>query len=227
MTPPQPGRPSVRCELQPRAGRPGRRAGRWEDAAPAAGGSTEGPGTRGQGPLPFPGHDNIAGRRRGAADERPQARDDRPPRRAGTGPDDRGPGGADLPDDLVRVRRHPARCRPVRAEGAGEHLHADHESDPGRVRAAGDAARRRDRRRRNGVRPVGGGVLRPQPGPGRRQHHLGLDPLRRHLQPVRTHAAAVRDRGALGRPGRPRGGRSARRTRTRSSCSQRRSATPS
>ena len=33
--------------------------------------------------------------------------------------------------DVVRVRRHPARRRPVRAEGAGQHLHADHEPDAG------------------------------------------------------------------------------------------------
>ena len=39
--------------------------------------------------------------------------------------------------------------------------------------------------------------------PRRRQHRLGLDGLRRHVQPVRTHAAPVRDRGALGRSGRP------------------------
>ena len=33
--------------------------------------------------------------------------------------------------------------------------------------------------------------------------------VRRHLQPVRAHAAAVRDRGAVGRPGRSRRGRAA------------------
>ena len=44
-----------------------------------------------------------------------------------------------------------------------------------------------------------------------RQHHRDLDALRRHVQPVRAHPAAVRDRGAVGRPGRPRCGRAARR----------------
>ena len=51
-------------------------------------------------------------------------------------PDDEGAGRPDLPDDVVRVRRHPARRRPVRAQGAGQHLHAHHEPDLGRVRAA-------------------------------------------------------------------------------------------
>ena len=53
-------------------------------------------------------------------------------------------------------------------------------------------------------------LLRAQPRARRRQHHLGLDALRRHLQPVRAHAAAVRHRGAL---------RRSRTTRTRSPAS--------
>ena len=62
---------------------------------------------------------------------------------------------------------------------------------------------------------------------GRGQHRLGLDALRRHLQPLRAHAAAVRDRGALRRPGRAGEHRGARRRRRRGSSSPRRSATRS
>ena len=49
------------------------------------------------------------------------------------------------------VRRHPARRRPVRAEGAGQHLHPDHEPDLGRARAAPGRARGRHRRLRHRV----------------------------------------------------------------------------
>ena len=39
-----------------------------------------------------------------------------------------GGGGADpLPDRGLRLRRRKARCRPVRPEGAGQHLHLHHE----------------------------------------------------------------------------------------------------
>ena len=82
------------------------------------------------------------------AHERTAGRDHRPARRADARPDDERAGGADLPDDVVRVRRHPARRRPVRARGAGQHLHADHEPDLGRARAARRRARGRHRRGR-------------------------------------------------------------------------------
>ena len=52
---------------------------------------------------------------------------------------------ADLPDRCVRIRRHAARRRPVRPEGQGQHLHADHEPDDGRARAADRRARGRHR----------------------------------------------------------------------------------
>ena len=138
-------------------------------------------------------------------------RDDRPARRSVPGPDHEGTRRADLPDDVVRVRRHPARRRPVRAQGAGQHLHAHHEPDVGRVRAARHGARGRPRCLRDGLRPGRRGLLRAQRHARRRQHHLGLDAVRRHVQPVRAHAAAVRHRGALGRPRRPRRRRPARR----------------
>ncbi len=102
--------------------------------------------------LPYPAEKRTGYESRGGTDERPPTRDDCPSWRAGARPDDERAGGADLPDDVVRLRRHPARRRPVRAARAGQHLHADHESDPGRVRAAGDAARRRDRGRRDRLR---------------------------------------------------------------------------
>ena len=107
----------------------------------------------------------------------------------------------------------------------GQHLHADHEPDLGRARAAHRRARGRHRRRRDRVRPGGGDLLGAQRHPHRRQHRRPLDAVRRHLQPVRPHPPAVRDRGALrrsGRAGRP--GRSTWTTRP-GWCSPRRSAT--
>ena len=138
-------------------------------------------------------------------------RDPRPARRAGPGPDDERPRRPDLPDDVVRLRRHTARRRPLRPEGARQHLHADHEPDAGRARAAPRRARGRHRVGRDRVRPVRGPLLRPERHARGRQLRLGLDALRRDVQPLRAHAAAVRHRGALGRPGRPRAARVARR----------------
>ena len=190
---------------------PGRRAGRWKASRPPSRREHEGTVTR----RPHCSRDqrfagSPAGRSR-ETDERPAAGDDRPPRRPGARPDDQVAGGADLPDHLVRVRRHPARRRPVRAGGAGEHLHAHHEPDLGRVRAADGRARGRHRRLRDRVRPGGRHLRGAQHHPGRRQHRLGLDAVRRHLQPLRAHAAAVRHRGALGLAGRAREARRARR----------------
>ena len=56
---------------------------------PPAGAPEARDGRAARGPPSFPGHTTIAGRRRGALDERPETRDDRPPRRAGARPDDR------------------------------------------------------------------------------------------------------------------------------------------
>jgi len=42
---------------------------------------------------------------------------DRPPRGAETRPDDERPGGADLPDHLVRLQRHRARGEALRSAG--------------------------------------------------------------------------------------------------------------
>ncbi len=61
--------------------------------------------------------------------------------------DHRRPRPADLPDHVVRVQRHRARGEPVRAQGVRQHLHADHEPDAGRRRAARGQPRGRRRRR--------------------------------------------------------------------------------
>ena len=55
--------------------------------------------------------------------------------------------------------------------------------------------------RRDRLRPGRRHLLGAERHARRRQHRLGLDALRRHLQPLRAHAAAVRHRGALRRPG--------------------------
>ena len=68
------------------------------------------------------------------SDHRPG--DPRAPRRPAGRPDHQRARRADLPDDVVRLQRHRARRRPVRPAGAGQHLHADHEPDVGRVREA-------------------------------------------------------------------------------------------
>ena len=117
-----------------------------------------------------------------------------------------------------------ARRQPVRARRAGQHLHADHEPDVGRPRAAADRARGRRRRARHRLRPGRRHLLGAQRHPGRRQHHLHLAAVRRHVQPVRPHAAPVRHRGPLGRRRRPRRRRPAGRREARGSCSARRSA---
>ena len=74
-------------------------------------------------------------------------RDPGHPRRLRARPDHQGGRGADLPDRRLRVRRRPARRRPVQPRGARQHLHPHHEPDPGRARAA----RRRARGRRRGA----------------------------------------------------------------------------
>ena len=167
-----------------------------------------GPGWHGCGePTRTPGDPPHHGRRT----VRAAPRDPRPARRAGPRPDDERPRRPDLPDDVVRLRRHPARRGPLRAEGARQHLHADHEPDAGRARAAPRRARGRHRVGRDRVGPVRRPLLRPERHARGRQLRLGLDAVRRDLQPLRAHAAAVRHRGALGRPRRPGAARVARR----------------
>ena len=88
-------------------------------------------------------------------------------------------------------------------QDAGQHLLADHEPDVGCARAAPGAARGRRRRAGHRLRPGRRDLLGAQRRARGRQHHLGLPALRRDLQPVRPHAAAVRHRGALRRRRRP------------------------
>ena len=66
--------------------------------------------------------------------ERLVLRDPADPRRPGARPDHRRPRAADLPDDVLRLRRRRARGEPVRAGGVRQHLHAHHEPDAGRRR---------------------------------------------------------------------------------------------
>ena len=112
---------------------------------------------------------------------------------------DQGRRGPDLPDRRVRVRQRAARRRPLRPEGPGQHLHADHESDRGRAREAHGRARGRYRRARARLRHGVDHVHDLHDRGGRRQHRVGVDALRRHVQPLRAHAAAARHRGALRR----------------------------
>ena len=86
----------------------------------------------------------------------------------------------------------------------GKHLHPHHEPD---ARGAGTTARRdggRGGRARALLRPGGDDLLDPHHRRGGRQRHQHLDPLRRHLQPVRPHPAAARHRDPLRRSERPR-----------------------
>ena len=118
-----------------------------------------GPGWHGCGePTRTPGDPPHHGRRT----VRAAPRDPRPARRAGPRPDDERPRRPDLPDDVVRLRRHRARRGPLRAGGARQHLHADHEPDAGRARAAPRRARGRHRVGRDRVGAGRRHLLRPE-----------------------------------------------------------------
>ncbi|MPN29317.1 hypothetical protein SDC9_176769 [bioreactor metagenome] len=103
------------------------------------------------------------------------------PRRLLAGPDHQGRRRPDLPDNLLRFRQHPARCRPVRPESRGQYLHAHHEPDAGRA----GKARRRDGRRHcravHGLRHGGHHRRDPDHCRSRRQHRHFQHPVRRHL----------------------------------------------
>ena len=133
---------------------------------------------------------------------------------------------AHLPDGGLRVRRRPARRRPLQPRGRGQHLHAHHEPHRGRAREA----RRGDGGRHRRPGPVGrlcGHQLRhPDHRQGRRQHRLGAAALRRHLHALRAHAARARaSTSASPRTTAPRRSRSSSTTRPRPSSSSP-SATP-
>ncbi len=104
-----------------------------------------------------------------------------------------------------QFRRHGARGQPVRAQGLRQHLLAHHEPDQ---RCAGAEDCRAGRRRGGAggqLRPGGLGAGDPEPVPAGRQHRELHRPLRRHLEPVRQHAAVHGHRGALRRSGGPGG----------------------
>ena len=131
-------------------------------------------------------------------------RDQADPRRSDPRLRDQRPRPADLPDHVVHLRQHRARRRPVRPGRAGQHLHPDHEPDPGRRRAAHRRARGRRRRAVPVLRAGRGDVRHPEPRRRGRSHRVQPAALRRHLQPVPLHAAQARHRDHLRRrPRRP------------------------
>ena len=99
----------------------------------------------------------------------------------------RRPRPADLPDDVLRLQRRRARGEPVRAQGVRQHLHADHEPDAGRRRAAHrqprGRRRRAARRERPGRRDAGASSTSPRPATTSSSQP---EPVRRHLQPAST-----------------------------------------
>ena len=97
------------------------------------------------------------------------------------------------------VPRRRARREPVRAQGAGQHLHPHHEPDDGGAGGAARGARGGRRGARGRVRAVGLADGGAEPRPRRRQHRELHRPLRRHLEPVREHDEGPRDRDPLRR----------------------------
>ena len=126
-------------------------------------------------------------------------RDPPDPCRRRTRPDHGRPGHTDLPDHELRVPRHRPRGQPVRSGRDGQHLHADHEPDAGRARAAHREPRRGCRRARRGQWAGRRDDGHPQPRRGRRPHRVERQPLRRHLQPLPLQPAEARRHGRLRR----------------------------
>ena len=94
----------------------------------------------------------------------PPSGDDRPARRLAQRPRHQRRRGADLPDHQLPVRRHRPRRPPVRAAGAGQHLHPHHEPHHGRAGEARGGARGRRRRRGGRVRPGSNRARGAEPG---------------------------------------------------------------
>ena len=111
---------------------------------------------------------------------------------------------ADLPDHVLRVRRHRARRRPVQPGARRAHLFAHLQSHR---RGAGGAHLGAGRRRRRGgdrQRP-GRAASRHRHADGRGRAHRGVGPhLRRLAQHVHAHAAALRHHHHAGRSARSR-----------------------
>ena len=130
------------------------------------------------------------------------------PRRPGPGPDDRRPGGSDLPDDKLPIQGHRACGEPLRPEGIRQHLYPPHEPDHRRPREAGRPDGRRRGRSRAGQRAVRDHGRAAEHRPGRRRDRLRRQPLRRDLQPLPLHLPAPRRESEvlpLQRPRRPAG----------------------
>ena len=124
-------------------------------------------------------------------------RDQADPRRRRSRPGHRRTGGADLPDDVVRVPRFRARRQPVRSRRGRQHLHPDHEPDAGCARGSPQRSRRAacttaighpgDAARVVGAGGRDAGVADPV-RVGRPRRRVGVA-VRRHLQPAALHAA--------------------------------------
>ena len=115
--------------------------------------------------------------------------------------DHRRPGRADLPDDVVRLRGHPRRRRPVRAAEVRHDLQPHLQPDRQRLRGADGRARGRHRRGGHRIRPGGRVPDRRLPVRRRRPPRGLLQPLRRHDHAVRRHPppAGHRDHVRAGR----------------------------
>ena len=129
-------------------------------------------------------------------------RDPGAPRRPEARPRDERPRRPDLRDHELRVQRRRARRAALRAPGVRQHLHPDHEPDHGRVRAA--------RSRRSRAASAALGLASGQAAETLSILNLAragdnivsiVQPVRRHLQPVRAHAAQDRHHDDVrGRP---------------------------
>ena len=162
-------------------------ASRWSTAAGSAGSTGSASPPAWSRPAARRRRARMPGRSRPSASTRCRST----PASAWTRPPARGP--ADLPDLGLRLRGLAARGRPLRPQPLRQHLHADHEPDERRLRGAHGDARGRRRRARDRV----GLAARRRDDDAlssRRPHRLLAEPLRRHAQPVRDAAAALRHR---------------------------------
>ncbi len=136
----------------------------------------------------------------------PPARNACRPRGAGSRrSDDALPGRPDLRDDVVRLRLSGARRRSLRPPAAREHLHADHEPDDGRLRAADRRSGGGRRGRRDLERPGRRNARDPEPRESGRLPRLLFDALRRDARPLLPHPSPPRHHDAVRRHQRHRG----------------------
>ena len=140
-------------------------------------------------PTSHPQRPPGATTRRRRDEQRLVLRDPPDPRRAEPGQRHQRARPAHLPDHQLHVRQHRPRREPVRAQGVRQHLHPDHEPDPGRGRGAHRVPRGRRRGPPGRLRPGRRDPGAAQHRRGRRPHRVQPQPLRRHLQPVPLHAS--------------------------------------